>query len=192
MSVKKRIKAKAKATKDRLVAKLKGVAARKARASRDARAGRALWSTVLGLAALCAGSMLALCGCQQLTPAARSNSTKYGDIVRVDAGGYVGSITVTIGDGTLASADGGGDTQSNTPTQDIRPQTQLTYGIGTGGGSTWGDFFSALSKLFSGGGAASPSPTPAASGASASGASGSGQSCESCGVGGAECSEPKQ
>lgn len=76
--------------------------------------------------------LASMCGCQQLIPATRSNSTRYQELVRIEAGGHVSAIHITIGDGTLASADGGGDTQANTPTQTISPTTTLSYGMGGG------------------------------------------------------------
>lgn len=109
-SKKETIKAKGQKVKESLKKKLKGVA------------------TAAGVVVLLAS----MCGCQQLIPATRSNSTRYQELVRIEAGGHVSAIHITIGDGTLASADGGGDTQANTPTQTISPTTTLSYGMGGG------------------------------------------------------------
>lgn len=152
--MKEKMKAMKSAVKDKVCGKLKGEC-------KNAMAAKTC-KKMAGMSASVA-VILAICGCQQLIPATRSNHTSYDDLVRIEAGGHVDSISITIGDGTLASADGGGDSQSNTPTQTISPQTQLSYGIGTGGGSTWGDFFGSMATLFGYKGAAAASTaTPAA------------------------------
>ena len=74
---------------------------------------------------------LAFAGCQSADPANRSNRTRYGDISVVNSSG----VTLTVGDGLVASADGGGDTQNNTPVQttDTRPEVAVGFGGGSAG-----------------------------------------------------------
>jgi hypothetical protein len=74
-------------------------------------------------------------GCQTADPASRSNNATYGDFeprVTVNGSSNVVSVVVTVGDGVYASADGGGDTQSNTPTQttDVKPDIKAAVGAG--------------------------------------------------------------
>lgn len=111
-----------KAKKEALKAKLKGVAAPVA-------TGAAIVMLML------------LTACQTADPASRSNNAEYGDIApRVTINGssnYV-HMAVTIGDGVLASADGGGDTQSNTPTQTTDTKPEVAVGVGGGSAGTGG------------------------------------------------------
>ena len=74
-------------------------------------------------------------GCQTADPASRSNDASYGDLeprVTVNGSSNYINVAITIGDGVLASADGGGDTQSNTPTQttDVKPDIKAAVGAG--------------------------------------------------------------
>jgi hypothetical protein len=113
-----------KAKKEAIKAKLKGVAAPIA-------AGTALVALML------------LTACQTADPASRSNNATYGDLeprITVNGSSNYVHLAVTVGDGVIASADGGGDTQSNTPTQttDTKPEVAVCVGggsAGTGGGS---------------------------------------------------------
>jgi len=90
-----------------------------------------------------------LSGCQTADPKSRSNLTSYGDISVVNSSG----VTLTVGDGLIASADGGGDTQSNTPTQTTDTKPEVAVGLGGGSAGTGGSPASsgivgeALSKL---------------------------------------------
>ena len=114
--IKEKVKAKAKATKE----KLKGAAKR----------ASAFF--------LMCGFLAALTGCMTPGQASRSTSAGYGDFepsVKVVLGENASSntvavtITITIGDGAIASADSSGstETQTQTPTFDIKPQTDLRY-----------------------------------------------------------------
>jgi len=80
---------------------------------------------------LALAAALAAAGCQSADPASRSNRTRYGDISVVNSSG----VTLTVGDGLVASADGGGDAQHNTPTQttDTRPEVAVGFGGGSAG-----------------------------------------------------------
>lgn len=80
----------------------------------------------------------ALCGCMDTNPASRSNSNRLGDVepgVKIVIGegacSNVVSVTVpvTIGDGVLASADSKGstETQTATPTLDVRTKVDARY-----------------------------------------------------------------
>lgn len=80
----------------------------------------------------------ALCGCMDTNPASRANSNRFGDVepgVKIVIGegacSNVVSVTVpvTIGDGVLASADSAGstETQTATPTMDIKPDIDVRY-----------------------------------------------------------------
>ena len=81
-----------------------------------------------------------------------------GDDTDLDAsvGGVVvnsSGVTLTVGDGLIASADGGGDTQSNSPTQTTDTKPEVAVGLGGGSAGTGGSPASsgivgeALSKL---------------------------------------------
>ena len=72
-----------------------------------------------------------LAGCQSADPASRSNSTRYRDIYVSNAS----NVTLTVGDGLYADSSGGGDTQSNTPTQtlDTKPEVAVALPGGTAG-----------------------------------------------------------
>ncbi len=118
-AMKEKIEAKKTKAKGKLAAKVK---ARK----RNVAAAAALF--------LCA----ALCGCMDTNPASRANSNRFGDVepgVKVVIGENACSNTVsvtvpvTIGDGVLASADSAGstETQTATPTLDIRTKIDARY-----------------------------------------------------------------
>ena len=73
-------------------------------------------------------------GCQTADLASRSNRTSYGDIFVANSS----NVTFTIGDGLIASADGGGDATTSTPVQttDIKPEVAAAFqggNAGTGG-----------------------------------------------------------
>lgn len=81
---------------------------------------------------------LILVGCQQTPQASRATSAAYGDLepcvkVVIDEGACNNNISVpvsiTLGDGALASADSSGSTESQTltPTQDIKPNLDVRY-----------------------------------------------------------------
>ena len=102
------VKAKAKGMKEKIKAKVKG--------------GR------------CAAVALALCaalaGCMDTNPASRQNAATYGDIVvRIGDGAASNSVSVVVGDGVVASADSSGstETQTATPTLDIRTKIDARY-----------------------------------------------------------------
>lgn len=124
--VKDKVKAKAKATKEKVKGKLKG---------RKCAVAAALF--------LCA----ALCGCMDTNPASRANSNRFGDVepgVKVVIGENACSNTVsvtvpvTIGDGVLASADSAGstETQTATPTLDVRTKVDARYNDAVAGATS--------------------------------------------------------
>ena len=76
-------------------------------------------------------------GCQTADPASRSNRASYRDIV-AEINGSSNVITVTVGDGLYASADGGGDAQHNTPTQTTDTKPEVAVGVGGGSAGTGG------------------------------------------------------
>lgn len=123
-TVKDKIKEKAKATKGKVKGKLKA-----------AKACAALF--------LCA----ALCGCATAQPASRATTAAYDRIqprVEVDVGDWASSntvaitVNVTLGDGALASADSAGstETQTATPTLDIKPDIDVRYNDALAAAST--------------------------------------------------------
>lgn len=85
---------------------------------------------------LCASALI-YSGCQTADPASRSNRTSYRDI-RAEINGCSNSLTITVGDGLYASADGGGDTQSNSPTQTTDTRPEVAVGVGGGSAGTGG------------------------------------------------------
>jgi len=93
-----------------------------------------------------------LAGCQTADPASRSNRTDYGGMSIVIKGNH-NVATVDIGDGVTSDASGGGDTQSNTPTQTTDTKPEVAVGLGGGSAGTGGSPASsgivgeALSKL---------------------------------------------
>lgn len=81
------------------------------------------------IAALCA-----LCGCMDTAPASRATTATYGDIgakVVIDEKAHGNSVKIefTLGDAALASADSAGstETQTATPTLDIRTRIDARY-----------------------------------------------------------------
>lgn len=103
---------------------------------------------------LCASAALLSGGCQTADPASRSNRASYRDIY-AEVNGGSNCVTITIGDGLYASADGGGDRQDSAATQttDTRPEVAVGVGggsAGTGGASpSSGIVGAALEKLVS-------------------------------------------
>ncbi|HRR33126.1 MAG TPA: hypothetical protein P5026_03430 [Kiritimatiellia bacterium] len=89
---------------------------------------------------LCASALILsastlLSGCQTADPASRSNRTSYRDI-RAEINGCSNSLTITVGDGLYASADGGGDAIENTPTQTTDTKPEVAVGVGGGSAGT--------------------------------------------------------
>jgi hypothetical protein len=120
----KRKKVVMKAKKQIIVAKVKGLAP-------------AATAVLMLLAALL------FAGCQDLNPASRSNHAQYRDVapsIVVNGSSNVVTVTNSVGDGVIASADGGGDAMTNTPSQttDVKPEVAVGVGggsAGTGAGS---------------------------------------------------------
>ena len=80
---------------------------------------------------------LALAGCQSADPASRSNRTAYRDIYAT-VNGASNTVTLTVGDGTYASADGGGDKVKSSPTQTTDTKPEVAVGVGGGSAGTGG------------------------------------------------------
>lgn len=121
-SLKQKVRGKMKTKKEILKAKLKGVT-----------------KTAPGVATLLAVMMFA--GCQTADPASRSNRASYGDLeprITINGSSNTVSFAMTIGDGVLASADGGGDTQSNSPVQTTDTKPEVAVGVGGGSAGTGG------------------------------------------------------
>lgn len=112
--IKDRVKAKVKDTKKKVKGKLKGAA----------------------VVALFASLFAA--GCLDTAPASRATTATYRIDARVCLDEGVKSVTVnmpfTFGDGALASADSAGstETQTATPTVDVRPDVNVNYAQGGG------------------------------------------------------------
>ncbi len=85
---------------------------------------------------LCASALI-FAGCQTADPASRSNRTSYRDI-RAEINGCSNTLTITVGDGLYASADGGGDALENTPTQTTDTKPEVAVGVGGGSAGTGG------------------------------------------------------
>lgn len=125
--LKERLKAMKKEVKGKVAGSLKGSA-----------------SKIVALALLPFALLLLGYGCMGTTPSARSNTSSYEKMFSVKAGDKaVVTLNVTLGDGLLASADGGGDTQTATPTQttDVTPSAAVAWGasnasVGSSGTAT--------------------------------------------------------
>ncbi len=111
--VKEKIKAKAEATKDKVKGKLKG----------------AKPCIAVLLVVLCA----ALAGCLDTAPASRATTANYRIEIAVKVGDNAKDnkfeLPFTLGDGALASADSEGstETQTITPTMDVKPDIDVAY-----------------------------------------------------------------
>lgn len=123
--IKEKVKAKAKATKEKLKGKAKRVAA---------------FAILFGMVAV-------LAGCMTPGQASRGTSNNEGDVepsVKVCIGDnshsntVVVTQTITHGDGAIASADSSGSTESQTqtPTFDISPKTDVRYNDALSAAST--------------------------------------------------------
>jgi len=75
-----------------------------------------------------------LAGCQSADPSSRSNRTDYGGMSIV-VNGNNNRVTIDVGDGVTSDASGGGDTNSNTPTQttDVKPEVAAALAGGSAG-----------------------------------------------------------
>ena len=99
-------------------------------------------------------SLASLVGCMDTNPASRQTYATYGDIVVKIGEAATGNVVrVTIGDGAIASADSSGstETQTATPTQDVKPQTDISVPVNKAGaaqsvGSVLGDAAAAAVK----------------------------------------------
>lgn len=174
-------KAKLEAKKDDFAAKMKG--------------GQTVKKSIQTGIALVA-AMVALTGCQS-TPS-RSQTQTIKDCtfyvfvpqgqnatnVTAESGGSTGTIGDLFSQNMMIENSG---SESLAPQHTISPTTDLSYGVGTGGGSTWGELFSGMKSLFSGGTATgttggttvgtAATATPSASDASAAGKCADGKCC---------------
>lgn len=122
--------------------------------------------------------LLAIGGCATSEPASRSTSARYGDIiVRVGEGARDNKVTLTIGDGALASADSAGSTETMTasPTNDVKPDIDVSVpvnkaGAGQSVGSVLGDAVAGLIKGASNGAAPATSGQDCTDGSCSEGA----------------------
>lgn len=80
--------------------------------------------------AVLVASVAIMCGCLDTAPASRATTATYGDIiVKMGDKAHDNKVEIKLGDGALASADSSGstETQTATPTMDIRPNLVLKY-----------------------------------------------------------------
>ena len=92
-------------------------------------------------AAVVAGLLVFVTGCQNADPASRSNHAEYGDLeprIVIEGCHNTVHVTIKIGDGLYASADGGGDEQTNSPTQTTDTKPEVAVGVGGGSAGTGG------------------------------------------------------
>ena len=90
--------------------------------------------TIPAAASLLALALTLALGCQSADPKSRSSRTSYGDIIVANSS----NVTLTIGDGSLLSADGGGDATTASPVQTTDTKPELAVALpgasaGTGG-----------------------------------------------------------
>lgn len=113
---------------------------------RNARISCVMTAVALSFASMLAPAvaLVALSGCQTPNQASRGTSNENGDFeprvdVKVNGSSNVVSVVIrnTYGDGAIASADSSGSTESQTqtPTFDIKPDLDVHYNdaVGTGG-----------------------------------------------------------
>lgn len=110
--IKDRVKAKAKATKKKVKGKLKAPAAI--------------------MAAMLVAALVG--GCSTATPASRATTAHYRIEFSFDESARNNTVNLTLGDGALASADSAGstETQTATPTVDVKPDVNVNYAQGGG------------------------------------------------------------
>ena len=111
-----RIKAKAKETKAKVKGKIK--------------ASVAIMAAIL--------SLVLYEGCSTATPASRATTAEYRIEFSLGDAARSNTVTFTFGDGALASADSAGstETQTATPTTDIKPDLDLRYNDAIAGATT--------------------------------------------------------
>lgn len=132
--------------------------------------------------------MLAFAGCATSDPASRLTKAEYNIRVYVDVGSEVKSPTIsvpfTFGDGALASADSAGSTESitATPTNDVKPDTNIDVPINkSGGGQSVGSVLGdAVAGLISGVTTKSGSVTADAKTENSTGATTNAANCATC------------
>ena len=92
-------------------------------------AKRKIARKVKGCAALALVALF-VCGCMETQPASRATTATYGDIVvKLGEKSHGNTVTITLGDGALASADSAGstETQTATPSMSIPVRVDARY-----------------------------------------------------------------
>ena len=97
--------------------------------------------------ATCLAMLLLVAGCATSEPASRATIARY-DFGSIHCEGN-STVTITLGDGAIASADSTGSTETMTssPTNDVKPQTSIPVnkaGAGQSVGSVLGDAVAGL------------------------------------------------
>jgi len=89
---------------------------------------RNIFNGVFG-AACAVFSIVATCGCSTAQPASRATTAQYEMRLSFDDSARNNTVNITLGDGALASADSSGstETQTATPTIDVRPDIDVHY-----------------------------------------------------------------
>lgn len=89
---------------------------------------RNIFNGVFG-AACVVFSIVATCGCSTAQPASRATTAQYEMRLSFDDSARNNTVNITLGDGALASADSSGstETQTATPTIDVRPDIDVHY-----------------------------------------------------------------
>ena len=79
--------------------------------------------------AISAFGMASLCGCSTATPASRATTAQYRIEFSLGDSARSNTVRFTFGDGALASADSSGsnETQTATPTVDVKPDIDVHY-----------------------------------------------------------------
>lgn len=102
----------------------------KAKAKVAAKKVKVARKTKRAIACVVAAIMLSVlaCGCSTSVPASRSTTAAY-DFGRIEVFGSNNTITFTIGDGAIASADSNGSSEQMTasPNNDVKPDFDLEF-----------------------------------------------------------------